>query len=94
MPQYSIVADKHVGTQVRYPSDCIDHLVFMNDAAGIEVFATTGFGILCVADGHAPQTLRAVVVGIAFLCVFENFDSVVKHRRMELSATEAGVSRP
>lgn len=94
MSQYSIVADNHVRTQVRYPSDCIDHLVFVDDAAGIEVFAATGFGILCVAYGHAPQTLRAVVVGIAFLDVFENFDSVVKHRRKGLSATEAGVSRP
>ena len=94
MSQYSIVADNHVGTQGRHPSDCIDHLVFMNDAAGIEVFAATGFGILCVAYGHAPQTLRAVVVGVAFLDVFEDFDSVVKHRRKELSATEAAVSRP
>ena len=94
MPQYSIVADNHVGAQAGYPPDCIDRLVFVCDTARIEVFATTGFGILCVADGHAPQTLRAVVVGIAFLCVFENFDSVVKHRRMELSATEAGVFRP
>lgn len=92
--QYSIVADNHVGTQAGYPPDCIDRLVFVNDTARIEVFATTGFGILCVAYGHAPQTLRAVVIGIAFLDVFEDFDSVVKHRRKGLSATEAGVSRP
>lgn len=94
MSQYSIVADNHVGTQAGYPPDCIDRLVFVNDTARIEVFATTGFGILCVAYGHAPQTLRAVVIGIAFLDVFEDFDSVVKHRRKGLSATEAGVSRP
>ena len=92
--QYSIVADNHVGTQARYPPDCIDRLVFVCDTARIEVFATTGFGILCVADGHAPQTLRAVVVGVAFLDVFEDFDSVVKHLRKGLSATEAAVSRP
>ena len=92
--QYFFVTDNHVGTQVRYPSDCIDLLVFVDDAAGIEVFAATGFGILCVADGHAPQTLRAVVVGVAFLDVFEDFDSVVKHLRKGLFATEAAVSRP
>lgn len=92
--QYSFVADNHIGTQVGYPSDCIDHLVFVNDAAGIEVFAATGFGILCIAYGHAPQTLRAVVVSVAFINVFEDFDSVVKHRHKGLSATEAAVSRP
>lgn len=93
MSQYSIVADNHVWTQVRYPSDCIDHLVFVDDAARIEVFAATGFGILCVAYGHAPQTLRAVVVGVAFLDVFEDFDSVVKHLRKGLSATEVTAFR-
>ena len=92
--QYSIVADNHVGTQARYPPDCIDRLVFVCDTARIEVFATTGFGILCVADGHAPQTLRTIVVGVALLNVFEDFDSVVKHRHMGLPATEAGVFRP
>lgn len=91
--QYSIVADNHVGTQAGYPPDCIDRLVFVCDTARIEVFATTGFGILCVADGHAPQTLRTIVVGVALLDVFEDFDSVVKHRRMGLLATEAAVSR-
>lgn len=93
MPQYSFVADNHVGAQAGYPPDCIDRLVFVCDTARIEVFAASGFGILCVADGHAPQTLRAVVVGIALLDVFEDFDSVVKHRRMGLLATEAAVSR-
>lgn len=94
MPQYSFVTDNHVGAQAGYPPDCIDRLVFVCDTARIEVFAASGFGILCVADGHAPQTLRAVVVGIALLDVFEDFDSVVKHRRMGLPATEAGVFRP
>lgn len=94
VPQYSFVTDNHVGAQAGYPPDCIDRLVFVCDTARIEVFATTGFGILCVADGHAPQTLRAVVVGVALLDVFENFDSVVKHLRKGLSATEAAVSRP
>lgn len=94
MPQYSFVADNHIGTQVGNPPDCIDRLVFVNDMARIEVFATTGFGILCVADGHAPQTLRTIVVGVALLDVFEDFDSVVKHLRKGLSATEAAVSRP
>lgn len=94
MPQYSFVADNHVWTQAGYPSDCINNLVLVDDTARIEVFATTGFGILCVADGHAPQTLRAIVVGVAFLDVFEDFDSVVKHLRKGLSATEAGVFRP
>lgn len=94
VPQYSFVADNHIGTQAGNPPDCIDRLVFVNDTARIEVFATTGFGILCVADGHAPQTLRTIVVGVALLNVFEDFDSVVKHRHMGLPATEAGVSRP
>lgn len=94
MPQYSFVTDNHVGTQAGYPPDCIDRLVFVCDTARIEVFAASGFGILCVADGHAPQTLRAVVVGVALLDVFEDFDSVVKHRHMGLPATEAGVFRP
>ena len=94
MSQYSFVADNHVGTQVGNPPDCIDRLVFVCDTARIEVFATTGFGILCVADGHVPQTLCAVVVGVALLVVFEDFDSVVKHRHMGLPATEAGVFRP
>lgn len=94
VPQYSFVADNHVGAQAGNPPDCIDRLVFVNDTARIEVFATTGFGILCVADSHATQTLRAVVVGIALLDVFEDFDSVVKHRHMGLPATEAAVSRP
>lgn len=94
MPQYSFVADNHIGTQVGNPPDCIDRLVFVNDTARIEVFATTGFGILRVADGHAPQTLRTIVVGVALLNVFEDFDSVVKHRHMGLPATEAGVFQP
>lgn len=94
MPQDSFVADNHVGTQAGYPPDCIDRIVFVCDTARIEVFATTGFGILCVADSHATQTLRAVVVGVALLDVFEDFDSVVKHRRMGLPATEAGVFQP
>lgn len=94
VPQYSFVTDNHVGAQAGNPPDCIDRLVFVCDTARIEVFATTGFGILCVADGHAPQTLRTIVVGVALLDVFEDFDSVVKHRRMGLPATEAGVFQP
>ena len=76
------------------PADRIDHFVLVDDASGVEVLPTTVLGALGVADGDAPERFREVVVLVPLFGVFEDFDSRVKHRHKELSATEAGVSRP